>query len=673
MSILKPNMDTNKSNIAGKVVILCVLLTTAFCLPRVDTLLKESPNKLGATIDNSFEDILRKPSECTDQSCPSGAYFIEGGNGEELYAFGSLLGGPQSTMDHGMTDEYSKTRYAVLVGEGTYKMPGPFRLGYYTQVTGVADNRELVNISPGIDVLNNCGKSGDPNCVSPGGLDNFWRSISNLKLDISELGHPLFFGVSQASPIRDLTITGNSILMCDINQYGQCGYTSGGFISGMEIDANIELGSQQQFYVTQSKFQKLTAGAWNIVSNNNQGGYEGGGDSNVHNTWGEYPLTETTSEVHLKAPKLVLEENVWKVVTDKERMLVDDFIVLSLGSNESPTVVSEELIQQINEQLMDGAKGVIVEPGIYHLEGTLIVPDNKVFVGLGLPTFVCQSTSGRCMETGSEGVHIQGMTFDAGVNGKYSDKSNILLTVGDHGNGVSDNPSMLQDVYCRATRSDSKQATPQAFACIEVKADHTIGENLWLWRGDHDIQSPLIPYDVNVCEHGLIVRGDNVKMFGLFVEHFNNYQTVWYGKNGEIRFYQSEMPYFLTVDGEQHIVDCSHPDSSETVEEQVCASLYVSESATGFRGEGLGIYSFFPNTLNQKTIRAKTAIVVENDDVSFHHALTYWLNGDHDSGIDSILMNKNGESYPSESSIYQDLKGYAFSSYPPEESLNSSD
>uniref|UniRef100_A0A7S3KWH6 Uncharacterized protein n=1 Tax=Euplotes crassus TaxID=5936 RepID=A0A7S3KWH6_EUPCR len=461
--------------------------------------------------------------------------------------------------------------------------------------------------------------------------------------------------------------------MCDINMFGLCGNTSGGFISGMDIDGNIELGSQQQFYITGSNFNKIRSGRWNVVSNNNKGGYDGRGERYVKDLWEDYPLTQTKSEANLKAPKLVLEENVWKVVTDKERMLVDDFIVLSLGSNESPTVVSEELIQQINEQLMDGAKGVIVEPGIYHLEGTLKVPDNKVFVGIGLPAFVCQCTSGRCMETGSEGVHIQGIVFDAGVNGKSSDESNILLTIGSSGNGALNNPSMLQDVYCRATRSDSEQATPQAFACIEVKADHTIGENLWLWRGDHDIQSPLIPYDVNVCEHGLIVRGDNVKMFGLFVEHFNNYQTVWYGKNGEIRFYQSEMPYFLTVEGEQHIVDCSHPDSSETVEEQVCASLYVSESATGFRGEGLGIYSFFPNTLNQKTIRAKTAIVVENDDVSFHHALTYWLNGDHDSGIDSILTNKNGESYPSESSIYQDLKGYAFSSYPPEESLNSSE
>uniref|UniRef100_A0A7S3KU77 Uncharacterized protein n=1 Tax=Euplotes crassus TaxID=5936 RepID=A0A7S3KU77_EUPCR len=461
--------------------------------------------------------------------------------------------------------------------------------------------------------------------------------------------------------------------MCDINMFGLCGNTSGGFISGMDIDGNIELGSQQQFYITGSNFNKIRSGRWNVVSNNNKGGYDGRGERYVKDLWEDYPLTQTKSEANLKAPKLVLEENVWKVVTDKERMLVDDFIVLSLGSNESPTVVSEELIQQINEQLMDGAKGVIVEPGIYHLEGTLKVPDNKVFVGIGLPAFVCQCTSGRCMETGSEGVHIQGIVFDAGVNGKSSDESNILLTIGSSGNGALNNPSMLQDVYCRATRSDSEQATPQAFACIEVKADHTIGENLWLWRGDHDIQSPLIPYDVNVCEHGLIVRGDNVKMFGLFVEHFNNYQTVWYGKNGEIRFYQSEMPYFLTANGVQQVVDCTHPDTSEIIKLEVCASLYIDKSATGFKGEGIGIYNYFPNFLNQKTVRAKSAMVINNEDVFLKHALIIWLNGDPDSGIDSVLIDKDGKSYPEDSYIYQEMKGYAIPSYPPEHTLNSSD
>ena len=42
---------------------------------------------------------------------------------------------------------------------------------------------------------------------------------------------------------------------------------------------------------------------------------------------------------------------------------------------------------------------------------------------------------------------------------------------------------------------------------------------------------------------GLIVNGDRVTIYGLFSEHFQEYQTVWNGDGGRLYFYQSEMPY----------------------------------------------------------------------------------------------------------------------------------
>lgn len=80
-------------------------------------------------------------------------------------------------MEMVKTSECSTSRYAILIGEGKYVMSDYFKLGYYTQVSGVGNDKSAVSIAPGINVLNNCAKSGDAGCVAPGGLDNFWRSM----------------------------------------------------------------------------------------------------------------------------------------------------------------------------------------------------------------------------------------------------------------------------------------------------------------------------------------------------------------------------------------------------------------------------------------------------------------------------------------------------------------
>lgn len=41
----------------------------------------------------------------------------------------------------------------------------------------------------------------------------------------------------------------------------------------------------------------------------------------------------------------------------------------------------------------------------------------------------------------------------------------------------------------------------------------------------------------------MIVNGNDVTMYGLMVEHFLEYQTLWNGNGGRTYFYQSEIPY----------------------------------------------------------------------------------------------------------------------------------
>src|SRR6266542_4213599 len=67
-----------------------------------------------------------------------------------------------------------------------------------------------------------------------------------------------------------------------------------------------------------------------------------------------------------------------------------------------------------------------------------------------------------------------------------------------------------------------------------------IGDHLWLWRADHTYG---VGWTTNTAANGLIVNGDNVTMYGLFVEHYQQYQTIWNGNGGRTYFYQNELPY----------------------------------------------------------------------------------------------------------------------------------
>ena len=47
----------------------------------------------------------------------------------------------------------------------------------------------------------------------------------------------------------------------------------------------------------------------------------------------------------------------------------------------------------------------------------------------------------------------------------------------------------------------------------------------------------------NTADTGVIVNGDNVTAYGLFVEHYQKYEVIWNGNGGTDIFFQNEMPY----------------------------------------------------------------------------------------------------------------------------------
>jgi len=91
----------------------------------------------------------------------------------------------QSTLDTIATqqipNQFGTQRYAIFFAPGTYGStadPLIFQVGYYTQVAGLGAQPADVTINGAVDVFNQCPPGGGA-CE---GLDNFWRSLSNLTL-----------------------------------------------------------------------------------------------------------------------------------------------------------------------------------------------------------------------------------------------------------------------------------------------------------------------------------------------------------------------------------------------------------------------------------------------------------------------------------------------------------
>ena len=70
--------------------------------------------------------------------------------------------------------------------------------------------------------------------------------------------------------------------------------------------------------------------------------------------------------------------------------------------------------------------------------------------------------------------------------------------------------------------------------------DHT-----WVWRADHGVEglTDTERWTTNIGTNGVVVNGDHVTANGLFVEHFQKFNTTWNGNGGTTVLYQNELPY----------------------------------------------------------------------------------------------------------------------------------
>jgi hypothetical protein len=67
-------------------------------------------------------------------------------------------------------------------------------------------------------------------------------------------------------------------------------------------------------------------------------------------------------------------------------------------------------------------------------------------------------------------------------------------------------------------------APGRATTSLLVNSSQVILDDIWAWRADH---GNGVGWTDNVGDTGVVVNGDQVTAYGLFVEHYEKYEVIW--------------------------------------------------------------------------------------------------------------------------------------------------
>jgi len=530
-------------------------------------------------------------------------------------------------------NEFGSQRYALLFKPGTYgsaATPLNFQVGYYTSVAGLGLSPNDVVINGSIYVRNQCTNGF---CVA---LTNFWRSLSNLTINVTTPNFGCYSGefwaVSQATSMRRVNVTGGNVTLMDYCTGPS--FASGGFIADSQFAGGTVInGSQQQWLVRNSILDGWTNGVWNQVFSGVAGApaecFPG------QATCGGPYTTLATSRVTREAPYLYIDSagnyNVFAPSAQKN----SSGTTWSGGATPGRSISIGQFFiakpsdsaKTINKALNSG-KNLILTPGIYNLDQTIkINRADTVVLGLGFPTLVPQNGIVAMRVASAKGVLISGVIFEAGAT-----NSPVLLQVGNkedeqQGENVASDPTALTDVFFRIGGAQAGKATTS----LVVNSDNTILDNIWAWRADH---GNGVGWTVNTADTGVIVNGNSVTAYGLFVEHYQKYEVIWNGNGGSVTFFQNEMPYDVP----------SQAAWMEAPGVNGYAAFKVANTVTSFNGYGMGSYSFFNQGID---IYAANAFEVPANlpAGSLHDLLTIFLDPSNGKGgILNVVNNIGGSS-----------------------------
>jgi hypothetical protein len=522
--------------------------------------------------------------------------------------------------------QFGSHRYALLFEPGTYGSaadPLFLQVGYYTSVAGLGPSPRDVIINGAVDSFNQCLAPTTPGAPSCTALDNFWRSLSNLTIDVPAAvkGAPCqqtaeFWATSQGAPMRRVVVNGPVSLM---DYCSKPGYSSGGFIADSQFSGHAVLnGSQQQFLVRNSTLDGWSNSVWNQVFSGDVGGpVEKFGSGAQYTTLAASPITEEEPflQVDHSGNYSVFVPTVqhdslgpaWASGPAAGTALpLQRFFIATPGDS----------VPMINAALARG-QDLLLTPGVYDLNQSIEVtrPDTVV-LGLGFPTLVPAHGVIAMQVASVRGVKLSGTIFAAGpVN------SPVLLQVGSQpGAGPADpaDPTVLQDVFFRLGGAAAGQATTS----LLVDSSQVILDDIWAWRADH---GNGVGWTDNAGDTGVAVEGDDVTAYGLFVEHYEKDEVIWNGRAGTDIFFQNEMPYDPPS---------QHAWMASPVTDGYPAFV-ITRQAAGFQGYGMASYSFFNRGV---PIFASSAFQTASPPGSeLHNLLTIFLSTAGFGGIDHVV------------------------------------
>ncbi|MDR2701491.1 MAG: hypothetical protein LBB72_03565 [Spirochaetaceae bacterium] len=497
-----------------------------------------------------------------------------------------MLGSIQE--EGGRRAEFSSKRYAMYFKPGEYKGFTEFKIGFYTHIAGLGKVPVQTRLFGSVVT--------PPHLPNNNATCTFWRSIENFQIN----GGAFDWGVSQAAPVRRMK------LYVPARFDWKNGWASGGFSGDCYFTAEVGSWSQQQWYARNSHFVKAFQGVnWNKVIQGSTGQIE---DDNWES--GGCITKEDTTPVIREKPFLYMDNGEYKVFVPALRReakgvswtdadmgpghsldLVNDFYIARAGADTANTI----------NAALSGGKHIFFTPGRYELSAPLrVAKAGTVMLGTGYATLIPgpQNRYGALFIDDVDNVTVAGLMFDALYNSAY------LVCVGAAGakNSHSAAPALLADIFLRV--GGYKPESVNAGAALIVNSNDVIGDHLWIWRADH---GQGVGWNLNTSKNGLIVTGGNVTFYGLLVEHFQEYQTLWLGDNGRTYFYQNESPY----DPTNHSVYRSHNGTVDG-----WAAYKVANSVNSHYAVGLGVYAVFnrtgPDRNKSESVFLQNAIEVPN-------------------------------------------------------------
>ena len=486
-------------------------------------------------------------------------------------------------------NEFGPQRNALLFLPGRYSVDVP--VGFYTEVMGLGASPDATRIAGNVHA--------DANHEHNNATTTFWRAAEGLSIEPT--GGTMQWAVSQAVSLRRMYVRGDLVL------HQHHGWASGGWMSDSLVDGNVDSGSQQQWISRNCEWKSWTGANWNMVFVGVVHPPEGAWPSPPYTKVARTPVVREkpflqvngAGEFSVRVPGLRSDGVgiTWRGgETAGETIPIERFYIAS------PDVDTEETI---NAQLALG-KDLILTPGIYELTAPIrVARPRTVVLGLGFATLHPVKGTAAMTTADADGIEIAGLLFDAGPS-----ESPVLLEVGPEESRArhTTDPITLHDVFFRVGGA----AVGRAKVNLRINSNDTLVDHTWIWRADHGAG---VGWELNTSENGLVVNGNEVTIYGLFVEHHQQFQVLWKGNGGRTYFYQSEIPY--------------DPPNQETYTSgsgvNGWASYKVADGVTSHEAWGLGVYSVFEHPGVALTRAIETP---KSPEVRFHDMITVAL-GDH--------------------------------------------